>query len=48
MNLIIEKQKIAVTDLQIPKSFAKMYQNSSDSLGLSETRRMSQIGSFGF
>ena len=46
MNLIIEKQKIAVTDLQMPKSFAKMYQNSSDSLGLSETRRMSQIGSF--
>nr|WIL95535.1 DNA-directed RNA polymerase subunit beta' [Picochlorum sp. BH-2019] len=46
MNLIIEKQKIASTDLQVPKSFAQIYQNSSDSLGLSETRRMSQIGSF--
>lgn len=46
MNLIIEKQKIAITDLQVPKSFAKIYQQNSDSLGLSETRRMSQIGSF--
>ena len=46
MNLVIEQQKIALSDFNIPKSFQYLHEQSSDHFGLSETRRMAQMGSF--
>ena len=46
MNLVIEQQKIAVSEFNIPKSFQYLQVNNSDNLGLSETKRMAQMGSF--
>ena len=46
MNLIIEQQKIAASEFQIPKHFQSIQPKDSKNLGLSETRTMAQIGSF--
>jgi DNA-directed RNA polymerase subunit beta' len=46
MNLVIEQQKIALSDFTIPQSFQYLHEQSSDHFGLSETRRMAQMGSF--
>jgi hypothetical protein len=46
MNLVIEQQKIAVSDFNIPKSFHYLQVQNSENLGLSETKRMAQMGSF--
>ena len=46
MNVIIEQQKIAASDFQIPKYFQSIQPKQSENLGLSETRSMAQIGSF--
>lgn len=46
MNVIIEQQKIAASDFQIPKYFQSIPPKQSENLGLSETRSMAQIGSF--
>ena len=46
MNLIIEQQKILSSDFNVPKSFQYLQGQNSDNLGLSETKRMAQMGSF--
>ena len=46
MSLIIEQQKIASSEFQIPKHFQSIQSKKSKHLGLSETRSMAQIGSF--
>ena len=46
MNLIIEQQKIGVSEFQIPKYFQSIQSQDSKNLGLSEIRTMAQIGSF--
>ena len=46
MNLVIEQQKIALSEFNIPKSFQYLQEPNSVNLGLSETRRMAQMGSF--
>ena len=46
MNLIIEQQKILSSDCNIPKSFQYLQRKNLDNLGLSETKRMAEMGSF--
>jgi hypothetical protein len=46
MNLIIEQQKLALSDLTLPKYFQYLQTTTHERIGLSETRRMAQIGSF--
>jgi len=46
MNLVIEQQKIPLSDFNIPKSFQYLQASRSNNLGLSETKRMAQMGSF--
>jgi len=46
MNLVIEQQKIGASEFNIPKEFQYLQSHDTDNLGLAETRRMMQMGSF--
>jgi hypothetical protein len=46
MNLVIEQQKMALTDWNLPKNFQYLQEQNVSNLGLSETKRMAQMGSF--